>query len=198
MKIKEVKFLKSIPDHTFEPKPVRPTFVFMGRSNVGKSSLINMLVERKSMAKVSATPGKTQMINYFTINQAWYLVDVPGYGWARISQTKRTYWEKNLKDYLQKMEGLVAAFILLDARHAPQKKDIQFINAMGALGIPFSLLFTKIDKVTKSELAKQRSAFEETLKTDWAELPPFFFSSSRNKRGRDEILEYIESCLAAV
>ncbi len=198
MKIKTVKFLKAIPDHTHEPRPIRPTFLFIGRSNVGKSSLINMLLERKNLARVSSTPGKTQMIHYFMVNDAWYLVDVPGYGWARVSATKRRAWEKNLKNYLQKAEGLCMVFLLLDARHPPQPKDLQLLHELRRHPIPLALLLTKSDKVRKNELENHKKALQEALQADWDGCPPIFISSSRHHIGREALLSYMQHSLPTV
>lgn len=196
MEIKEAKYLISSPSVDKCPKPDRPEFAFIGRSNVGKSSLINMLTGKRELAKVSANPGKTQMINHFEIRSAkdkkWYLVDLPGYGFAVVSQKQRKSWEKMIDDYIRKRENLKNLFVLIDSRHEPQKKDIDFINRLGEWQIPFSIVFTKTDKNKPGATIRNVNDFMKELSKTWTE-PPIFFSSSAVKGvGKKEILEYIE------
>lgn len=174
------------------PKDTKPEYAFIGRSNVGKSSLINMLCNHKNLAKTSATPGKTLLINHFIINDAWYLVDLPGYGYAKRSKSVQKKLEQMISSYILQREQLVNVFVLIDIRHAPQKIDIEFINWLGQSNVPFSIIFTKADKLSQSKVRPAVDSYMETLKETWEELPPFFISSSENKTGREEILEYIE------
>lgn len=196
MQIKEAKYLISSPSVDKCPDPDRPEYAFIGRSNVGKSSLINMLTGKRELAKVSANPGKTQMINHFEIRSAkdkkWYLVDLPGYGFAVVSQKQRKSWEKMIDDYIRKRENLMNLFVLIDSRHEPQKKDIDFINRLGEWQIPFSIVFTKTDKNKPGATIRNVNDFMKELSKTWTE-PPIFFSSSAVKGvGKKEILEYIE------
>lgn len=174
------------------PKDTKPEYAFIGRSNVGKSSLINMLCNHKNLAKTSATPGKTLLINHFIINDAWYLVDLPGYGYAKRSKSVQKKLEQMISSYILQREQLVNVFVLIDIRHAPQKIDIEFINWLGQSNVPFSIIFTKADKLSQSKVRPAVDSYMETLKETWEELPPFFISSSENKTGREEILKYIE------
>ncbi len=174
------------------PAPKIPEYAFIGRSNVGKSSLINMLVERKSLARISNTPGKTQHINHFIINNNWYLVDLPGYGYARVSKTSRKKWETFIKNYLNRRENLQCVFLLIDSRIKPQKVDIEFANWMGEMRIPFLLIFTKADKNKPDELAANLETFNNALLENWESLPQSFISSSVSRDGRDEILDFID------
>lgn len=176
------------------PKPSMPEYAFIGRSNVGKSSLINMLCSRNELARTSSNPGKTISMNYFLINDAWYLVDLPGYGYARRSKSLRNRWENTLTNYLNKRENLVNLFVLIDSRIPPQDVDIAFINQIGEKGIPFSIVFTKTDKLKPEELESQTQLFKDTLLEYWEELPPMFHTSSLNKAGRDELLKFISKC----
>lgn len=196
MEIKEAKYLISSPSVDKCPSPDRPEYAFIGRSNVGKSSLINMLTGKRELAKVSANPGKTQMINHFEIrsgkDKKWYLVDLPGYGFAVVSQKQRKSWEKMIDDYIRKRENLMNLFVLIDSRHEPQKKDIDFINRLGEWQIPFSIVFTKTDKNKPGATIRNVNDFMKALSKTWTE-PPIFFSSSAIKGvGKKEILEYIE------
>lgn len=172
-----------------------PEFAFIGRSNVGKSSLINMLTGRKGLAKTSSTPGKTKLINHFLINGQWYLVDLPGYGYAKISQSERKKWEKMILDYLTGRTTLVCTFILIDARLEPQNSDIEFINRMGNLQLPFIILFTKSDKLTKNELAKSLLTYRNKLLQWWEVAPELIVTSAETKTGRDEVLNFISKYL---
>lgn len=192
MEIKKSEFSISSPSVQMCPKDTKPEYAFIGRSNVGKSSLINMLCNHKNLAKTSATPGKTLLINHFIINDAWYLVDLPGYGYAKRSKSVQKKLEQMISSYILQREQLVNVFVLIDIRHAPQKIDIEFINWLGQSNVPFSIIFTKADKLSQSKVRPAVDSYMETLKETWEELPPFFISSSENKTGREEILEYIE------
>ena len=177
------------------PKDTLPDIAFIGRSNVGKSSLINMLTQHKGLAKVSATPGKTRLINHFTINDSWYLVDLPGYGYARTSKSTRGSFAKIITDYVFKCEKMHFLFVLVDSRLEPQKIDLEFIEQLGMGGVPFGIIFTKADKLSKTQLQRSISTYQQTLLQQWEKLPPMFASSSEKGTGRDEIVSYIESIL---
>lgn len=169
-----------------------PEFAFIGRSNVGKSSLINMLVNRKGLAKTSQTPGKTRLLNFFEIDHRWYLVDLPGFGYARTSKTNREGFAKLITDYITKRETLLNLFMLVDARHEPLANDLAFIHWLGGQGVPFSIVFTKTDKLTPAQLEKTLSAYKVKLLESWEELPAIFVTSAENKLGREELLQYVE------
>lgn len=177
------------------PKDALRDIAFIGRSNVGKSSLINMLTGRNGLAKVSGTPGKTRLINHFAINDSWYLVDLPGYGYARASKTTVGEFSKLITDYILRCEKLHYLFVLVDSRLEPQKIDLRFIEMLGMNGIPFGIIFTKADKLSKTQLQKSVERYARTLKEQWEELPPMLCSSSEKGTGRDEILAFIEKCL---
>ncbi|MBQ6870102.1 MAG: YihA family ribosome biogenesis GTP-binding protein [Alistipes sp.] len=177
------------------PKDKLPDIAFIGRSNVGKSSLINMLTQHKGLAKVSATPGKTRLINHFTINDSWYLVDLPGYGYARTSKSTRGGFAKIITDYVFKCEKIHFLFVLVDSRLEPQKIDLEFIEQLGMNGVPFGIIFTKADKLSKTQLQRSVTAYQKSLAEQWEELPPMFISSSEKGTGRDEIVGYIEDIL---
>ena len=177
------------------PKDNLPDIAFIGRSNVGKSSLINMLTRHKGLAKVSATPGKTRLINHFTINDSWYLVDLPGYGYARTGKSSRGAFAKIITDYVFKCEKMHFLFVLVDSRLEPQKIDLDFIEQLGMNGVPFGVIFTKADKLSKTQLQRSISTYQQTLLQSWEELPPMFASSSEKGVGRDEIVGYIEEIL---
>lgn len=177
------------------PKDSLPDIAFIGRSNVGKSSLINMLTRHKGLAKVSATPGKTRLINHFTINDSWYLVDLPGYGYARTGKSTRGAFAKIITDYVFKCEKMHFLFVLVDSRLEPQKIDLDFIEQLGMNGVPFGIIFTKADKLSKTQLQRSVTAYQQTLSEQWEELPPMFTSSSEKGVGRDEIVGYIEEIL---
>ena len=179
------------------PKDDLKDIAFIGRSNVGKSSLVNMLTGIKGLAKVSGTPGKTRLINHFLINDSWYLVDLPGYGYARVSKSTRGEFSKIITDYVLKCEKLHLLFVLVDSRLEPQKIDLNFINLLGNNGVPFGIIFTKADKLSQAQLNRNIANYKRTLAESWEELPPMFISSSEKGRGRDEILAFIEECLAA-
>lgn len=203
MNIITANYLISSPDIDKCPKADRPEFAFLGRSNVGKSSLINMVVDHHNLAKTSGTPGKTQLINHFQVKakmkndkvQEWYLVDLPGYGFAKVSQAQRKNWEKMIKDYIQKRETLANLFLLIDARHEPQAIDIEFVNKLGEYRIPFSIVFTKADKETQKVVSNHVTAFMEKLKANWDEMPPHFVTSAVKKTGRTKLLDYMEDVL---
>lgn len=183
----------SSPNIQLCPKDTKPEYAFIGRSNVGKSSLINMLCNHKNLAKTSATPGKTLLINHFIINNEWYLVDLPGYGFAKRSKTVQKKLEQMITSYILQREQLVNVFVLIDIRHDPQAIDVDFINWLGQSNIPFSIVFTKADKLSASKVVPAATAYMDKLKETWEELPPYFITSSETKRGRDEILDYIEN-----
>jgi GTP-binding protein len=174
------------------PKADLAEYAFIGRSNVGKSSLINMITGEKKLAKTSSTPGKTQMINHFIINKSWYLADLPGYGYAKISKETRIKWEKMIRGYLLKRENLLNTFILVDSRIEPQQSDLEFMEWMGVSRIPFAIVFTKADKLKNSELASNVDHYKKVLKQGWEELPPIIISSATTKSGKEEILDFIE------
>jgi GTP-binding protein len=191
MDIKEVEFIMSNQDAGAIPDFNAPEYAFIGRSNVGKSSLINMLCQRKKLAKVSSTPGKTQLINHFKVNNSWYLVDLPGYGYARVSKKQRAKFIEFIRDYLTNRDTLQLLFVLIDSRHEAQQVDIEFINWLGENGIPFSIIYTKTDKNRQSEIDKSINAFKAELINYWDELPPSFRTSSKTGMGRDRVLSYI-------
>lgn len=174
------------------PKDQRPEYAFIGRSNVGKSSLINMLTGRKGLAKTSATPGKTLLINHFLINNSWYLVDLPGYGYAKRSKKTQEKLEGIISDYILGREQLTCLFLLIDLRHDAQKIDLEFIEWLGENGIPFAIVFTKGDKLAKTKVQAQADAYMRHLLEQWEELPPYFVTSSETRLGREELLDYIE------
>ncbi len=178
------------------PKDDLKDIAFIGRSNVGKSSLVNMLTGIKGLAKVSGTPGKTRLINHFLINDSWYLVDLPGYGYARVSKSTRGEFSKLITDYVLKCEKMHFLFVLVDSRLEPQRIDLNFINLLGENGIPFGIIFTKADKLSQAQLNRNVKAYQATLAEQWEELPPMLISSSEKGRGREEILAFIEDCLA--
>jgi GTP-binding protein len=196
MEIRFAEFISSQVDYRKSPPGDKPEFAFIGRSNVGKSSLINMLTKRKNLAKTSTQPGKTQTINHFLIDNKWYLVDLPGYGYAAVSKGKKKGWSKMIEEYVLKRDNLSCLFILIDSRLSPQPVDLNFIHLVGNAGIPLCLIFTKTDKISKSELQKSVERFENKLKETWAELPVIFTTSSLKKKGRDELLHFIESAMA--
>ena len=178
------------------PKDDLKDIAFIGRSNVGKSSLVNMLTCVKNLAKVSGTPGKTKLINHFLINDSWYLVDLPGYGYAKVSKTARGEFSKIITDYVLKCEKMHFLFVLVDSRLEPQKIDLSFIELLGENGIPFGIIFTKTDKLSQAQLNRSIATYKKTLSEMWEELPPMLTSSSEKGSGREEILTFIEECLA--
>lgn len=177
------------------PKDDLKDIAFIGRSNVGKSSLVNMLTGIKGLAKVSGTPGKTRLINHFIINDSWYLVDLPGYGYARVSKSTRGEFSKIILDYVLKCEKMHFLFVLVDSRLAPQKIDLNFIELLGENGIPFGIIFTKADKLSQAQLNRSITTYKRALAEQWEELPPMLVSSSEKGTGREEILAFIEECL---
>ncbi len=191
MKITSSEFIQSTHDYRKCPKSDRPEYAFIGRSNVGKSSLINMLTNKRDMAKTSQTPGKTQVINHFMINNSWYLVDLPGYGYAKVAKTERAKWDKMIWDYLESRENLMCVFVLIDIRHEPQKVDMEFIDKLGELGVPLKLIFTKADKIGTGVAQKNVDSFKQFLSLTWSELPDSFISSAEKAIGRNEILANI-------
>jgi GTP-binding protein len=192
MKISKAEFVISNTDVKKCPEPDKPEFAFIGRSNVGKSSLINMLTDKKNLAKTSGRPGKTQLINHFLINDHWFLVDLPGYGYAKTSKTNRAKWEKFIAEYLTKRTNLLNTFVLIDARLPPQKIDVEFMNWMGEKQLPFAMVFTKIDKLSSSALQKNLALYKREMLKYWEEMPPHFTSSSTAGAGREKILHYID------
>ena len=198
MQIKSAKYLLSSPSFDLCPKADRPEFAFIGRSNVGKSSLINMLVNQKNLAKTSANPGKTQLINHFEINETWYLVDLPGYGYAKVAQSSRRRWEQMIENYLRKRDNLVNVFVLIDSRHKPQKIDLEFVNQLGEWNIPFTLVFTKADKEKPGVVLRNEKAFIDAMRELWEFLPQSFVTSAEKKTGREEVLTFIQQCLNTV
>ena len=192
MVIKSAEFVISNSRVEKCPTTGLPEYAFIGRSNVGKSSLINMLTARKGLAMTSQKPGKTQLINHFIINDAWYLVDLPGYGYARLGKDSRDSLRRMIEDYVLERKELVMLFVLLDCRHEPQKIDLEFIKWLGEEGVPFALVFTKADKLSKGRLAANVEAYKAKLHEEWEELPPIFVTSSEERMGRDELLGYIE------
>ena len=178
------------------PKDDLKDIAFIGRSNVGKSSLVNMITGISSLAKVSGTPGKTKLINHFLINDSWYLVDLPGYGYARVSKSTRGEFSKLITDYVLKCEKMHYLFVLVDSRLEPQKIDLRFIELLGENGIPFGIIFTKADKLSQAQLNRNVKNYKQTLSEQWEELPPMFISSSEKGTGREEIISFIEECLA--
>ena len=192
MEIKSAKFISSYTSLDKLPGNNLAELAFIGRSNVGKSSLINMLTAQGGLAKTSSTPGKTQTINHFLINGQWYLVDLPGYGYAKVSKTQREAWEKMIRNYLLKREQLASVFVLIDCRVPPQKSDLDFINWLGESGVPLAIIFTKADKLKPAELQKNTSAFFDAMMQVWDELPPYFITSAEKKTGRQEVLDYLQ------
>ncbi|MCK6648598.1 MAG: ribosome biogenesis GTP-binding protein YihA/YsxC [Bacteroidia bacterium] len=193
MEIKSAQFVISNTDVNKCPAPLMPEYAFIGRSNVGKSSLINMLCVRKDMAKTSGKPGKTQLINHFLINENWYLVDLPGYGYAQVSREKREKWEGFIRQYILNRPNLMCMMVLIDSRLAPQRVDLEFMEWLGENGIPFVMVFTKMDKLTKSKIAANIENYKKELLTTWEELPAMFFTSSEERMGRDELLDFIDN-----
>ena len=194
MIIKNAAYLVSSPSVEKCPKADKPEYAFIGRSNVGKSSLINMLCNNQKLAKTSASPGKTKLINHFLINNAWYLVDLPGYGFAKASQSERKHWAKMIEEYLRKRENLVNVFVLIDGRHTPQKIDLDFVNKLGEWKIPFTLAFTKTDKAKPDVLKMNIKSFLDAMSETWQFLPRHFITSAEKKSGKEELLQFINEC----
>ena len=193
MEIKSANFVMSNTDVKKCPVTKKREYAFIGRSNVGKSSLINMLTARKDLAMTSSTPGKTQCINHFIINDDWYIVDLPGYGYARCSNETRARIKKVIEDYITNREEMTLLFVLLDSRHAPQKADLEFMRWLGENGVPFAIVFTKGDKLGTVKLRDNIQNYKKELQKEWEELPPIFVTSASDRRGRDELLDYIDS-----
>ncbi|WP_415373076.1 ribosome biogenesis GTP-binding protein YihA/YsxC [Patiriisocius sp. Uisw_047] len=191
MKIKSAEFIMSNSEVAKCPKDRLPEYAFIGRSNVGKSSLINMLVDQKNLAKTSGRPGKTQLINHFTINKNWFLVDLPGYGYARVSKKAKKTFQRFITDYFEKREQLVLAFVLVDSRHEPQPIDQEFMQYLGEHGVPFHIVFTKADKLKPGALVRNIKAYEEKMLETWEQMPRCFTTSASKYEGRDELLNYI-------
>lgn len=198
MKINEALFAGSSTRVSERPKQKFPEFAFIGRSNVGKSSLINMLCNNRKLAHTSATPGKTQLVNHFLINREWYLVDLPGYGYAKLSKTARQKLEKIIWDYINLSPDMANLFLLIDCRHDLMKIDLEFMMRLGESGIPFSIVLTKCDKLSKAALEQQKERISASILEHWEELPPMFLSSSEKGTGREEILDYIGEILPAI
>jgi GTP-binding protein len=192
MQIKSADFIISNTDYTLCPKADMPEYAFIGRSNVGKSSLINLITNKKQLAKISGKPGKTQLINHFLINKEWYLVDLPGYGYATVSKTQKQEFQKIIFSYLENRENLMCLFVLLDCRHKPQKIDLEFMKWLGEKQIPFLMIFTKIDKLGKTELTKNIENYKTEMLKQWEEIPQTFFASVPKRKGSKEILDFIE------
>jgi len=193
MDIKQAEFTLSAPVVSMCPKDSKPEYAFIGRSNVGKSSLINMLTNNKKLAKTSATPGKTLLINHFIINKEWYLVDLPGYGYAKRSKKETEKLDQMIRGYILQREQLVNVFVLVDIRLEPQRIDLEFIEWLGVSSIPFSIVFTKADKLTPNKCQQAVEAYKKKLAETWEEMPPIFITSAEKKTGRDEVLDYIDS-----
>lgn len=198
MDVKKAVFVESNSDWSQCPKHRLPEFAFIGRSNVGKSSLINKLTGQKNLAKTSSTPGKTLLINHFIVNDSWYLVDLPGYGFAKIGMEGRQKLDRMIKDYVLHREELFNLFVLIDCRHEPQKNDMEFIEFLGSNGVPFSIVFTKADKLSKSRLSANVQAYKDKLQESWEELPPIFVTSSESGEGKDTLLDYIDSIIQSI
>ncbi|MCJ8210165.1 ribosome biogenesis GTP-binding protein YihA/YsxC [Mucilaginibacter sp. RS28] len=192
MIVKSAEFVCSNTQVSKLPAPTKPEYAFIGRSNVGKSSLINMLTNKKGLAKTSQTPGKTQLINHFIINDEWYLVDLPGYGYARISKSKKEDWNKFIRFYLDKRESLQCVLVLIDSRHEPQKIDLEFCNWLGEHGLPFVIVFTKADKQSGVKTDQNVAQFKKALLQTFEQMPDYFITSSENKLGREEVLAFID------
>jgi GTP-binding protein len=192
MEIRSAKYLISNVKAEDCPKPDKPEYAFIGRSNVGKSSLINMLTNQTNLAKTSNTPGKTQLINHFLINNSWYIVDLPGYGYAKVSQAQRVVWEKMISYYMRNRPNLMNVFVLIDSRLKPQQLDLEFLRKLGEWGIAFNMVFTKADKSTQRETSKNVRTFIETMKQEWEFIPRSFVTSANKFLGRKEMLTYIE------
>jgi len=192
MTINQAEFVISNTDVNKCPKELLPEYAFIGRSNVGKSSLINMLTDQKSLAKTSGKPGKTQLINHFLINKSWFLVDLPGYGYAKVSKNKRDTFQKFIADYFIKRQQLVCTFVLVDVRHEPQSIDLDFFTFLGTNQIPFCIVFTKADKLGGTTLKKNLMSYEKKVLEQWETMPTYFITSATNKMGKEEILTFID------
>lgn len=198
MKVKTAQFVTSSSSHEQCPETTIPEFAFIGRSNVGKSSLINVLTGHGKLAKVSGKPGKTQLINHFLINDEWHLVDLPGYGWAQVSKTEKAKWGTMIHDYITTRSSLACLFVLVDSRLAPQPIDVEFINWLGEQQIPFAIIFTKADKQSKNKTQSSVAKYKKYLKQYWEELPNSFVTSSASKEGKEEVLNYIGELISEI
>ena len=198
MEIKQSEFAISAPMVSMCPKDTKAEYAFIGRSNVGKSSLINMLCRHKGLAKTSATPGKTLLINHFIINREWYLVDLPGYGFAKRSKKEVARLDQMIRGYILGREQLVNTFVLIDIRLAPQAIDLEFMNWLGLSGVPFSIVFTKADKLSALKVRQNVDNYVKKMLETWEEMPPYFVTSAEKGQGRDEVLDYIEKCMALI
>lgn len=192
MQITTAQFLQSNTDVSKCPAGNQPEYAFIGRSNVGKSSLINMLCDRQSLAKVSGTPGKTQLINHFLINNSWHLVDLPGYGYAKVGRDARAKFQRIITDYVTRRQQLTLLFVLVDCRHEPQRIDQEFMRMLGENGMPFAIIFTKADKLKPEALQRNIDAYRRQMLQEWEELPPIFITSALHRTGRDAVLDYID------
>lgn len=195
MNINKSEYVVSNPDYSKCPQTNQPEFAFIGRSNVGKSSLINMLTNHRGLAKTSQTPGKTLLINHFKINDSWWIVDLPGYGYANVGKTGTEKLKKLINGYILHRQEMTCLFVLIDSRHAPMKVDLDFITMLGENGIPFAIVFTKLDKISNRQWQINFKAYKERLSEDWEELPPMFATSSEKGIGRDEVLDFIEQTI---
>lgn len=194
MKINTAEFVISNSDVSKCPKEMIPEYAFIGRSNVGKSSLINMLTNHKNLAKTSAKPGKTQLINHFKINSNWFLVDLPGYGYAKVSKKTKSIFQQFITDYFEKREQLICAFVLIDIRHEAQKIDLEFMEYLGESEIPFSIIFTKADKISRTKIDAHLAAYKKQMHANnWEEMPPYFVTSSLESTGKEAVLDYIDA-----
>jgi len=198
MKINQAEFVISNTDVRLCPAPDRAEYAFIGRSNVGKSSLINMLTNNKNLAKISSKPGKTRLINHFLINKEWYLVDLPGYGYAKVNHNERDRFQKFISRYMKTRENLVNVFVLVDSRHKPQEIDLDFMVWLGEHGVPFSIVFTKLDKLKSTEKKVFVKKYEAEMLKYWEEMPPYFITSSVEGDGKEELLDYIEQINSSV
>lgn len=193
MKVQEARYVMSNSDYQKCPEPILPEYAFIGRSNVGKSSLINMLTGKKALAKTSQQPGKTQLINHYSIDNAWYLVDLPGYGYAKVSKVERDKWEKMIHDYLHYRENLICTFVLVDVRHNAMAVDLEFMASLGEAGIPFEIIFTKADKLKPGQVANQVEAYKRKMAEFWEEVPEMYVTSAEKNEGREPVLAAIET-----
>lgn len=193
--VKSAEFVKSSSDYRQSPKADRAEFAFIGRSNVGKSSLINALVNKKDLAKTSSQPGKTQLINHFLIDAQWYLVDLPGYGYAKVSKSSREVWGKMIRNYILKRENLLNLYVLVDSRLTPQKIDIEFINFLGENAVPFTIVFTKIDKQSAGKTEENLEVYKQELLKYWEELPNIILTSAEKRKGLEELLDSIKNII---
>ena len=193
MKIKSAEFVISNTNYKKCPSPNKPEYAFIGRSNVGKSSLINALTNQKGLAKTSSKPGKTQLINHFIVNKKWYLVDLPGFGYAKVSKEKRSSFSSIIDNYLKKRINLTCLFVLIDSRHKPQKNDQEFMQSLAINKIPFVMTFTKVDKLSESAISRNIEVYKNEMLKEWGELPKIFITSAEKKRGLEDILSFIDS-----